>query len=145
MKTIRFEDVRFFQDESKRKTVALYEYGAFDAYEDFLNSRSKVLDNETDINQVPEEVLLPNEIRAISTCHVKDTWNSDEGKKRAYFKLLKSYNKMKLRAINRMISRYNIDLKVLSRLSGFYEKKTNSLVKLIKNPDGTNNHENYKS
>jgi hypothetical protein len=136
------EDVEFYQNEDKRKTIAVYNGCAFDAYADYLASTSTVSDvGMIDISSIPEEIIMPNEIRTISTCHGTDKWDPEVGKRQAFYKLLRSYNKMKFRAINRMIKSYADKSLAMTRTAGYYNNNIDRYTKMIRSPQGVKSNE----
>lgn len=137
MKTINYEDVRFFQNPDERKTIALYEGCGVDAYSDFIRVTNEAsVEGFITVDMIPEELFIPNTIRAISTCHDQDQWDPEIGKKQAYFKLLRSYNKMKNRAISRMIKKLNNQIKATDKLSNYYDTSITRYNKLVRYPKG---------
>lgn len=136
MNNISIENVEFFQDEEKGKTVAVYSGCELDAFADFKDRLDKITSDSlmVEFDTVPEEVILPSKIKAISTCHFPDKWDPEKGKNQAYYKLLRSYNKMKLRAVNRLIKFFNRELNAAEDLVSYYKRSQVRLTNVIKNP-----------
>lgn len=109
MKTrIKYEDVDFYQDNKKKVTVAVIDGCSLDAYMDYLAEVKAPIQDESsltydDFMTIPEQLMMPSTIRSKSTCSNSDNWDPEIGKRQAFFKLCRTYNKMKNRAFKRMI------------------------------------------
>lgn len=67
--------------------------------------------------------LMPKKLRVTVICDDEDTYDEEEGKKRAKDKLIKSYN----RAFNKRVNLFDDDLKNL--YEAIVEKRANKLKK----------------
>jgi len=136
---ISIEDVKFFQDAEAGKTVAVLEGHALDAYLDFLSELGYKSIDASDVFNVPEQFMLPSKITSVSTCHGTDKWDPDQGKNQAFFKLNRQYNKMKMRAIKRVIEMNNSMNVTLFKLNAKYEVRVGHYDRKVRNPSKRSN------
>lgn len=140
MTTIDFKDVEIYQNPEKGKTVAVASGLELDAYMDFLKKSNTDCNKGPDFFSIPEEVMMPSTIKAISTCHDSDNWDADRGKKQAYYKLLRSYNKIKNRALHRFIDKNLREVEILKTMSEECVSNVKHYDQLVRNPkDGGKN------
>lgn len=137
MKTIEYEDVEFYQNPDKRKTVAVCSGLELDAYVDFLQDNNLLVNTGLSMDQlinIPEEIMMPSTIKAMSTCHSNDNWDPEIGKKQAYYKLLRTYNKMKNRAFKRFIELSKHHITVLDNLVSKCDNRVSHYDQLVRHP-----------
>lgn len=72
--------------------------------DDAYNVLCKYLPNYIHIDK--SAVKMPNYIRAVATCHVNDTYDSEIGKKVAKEKVIRKYN----RAMTKILNRFGADM-----------------------------------
>ena len=131
---IEMNEVTFYQNPEEGKTVAVIENVFADAYFDLVHTKSCSYEDIVNPIMIPEEFLMPNTIKAISTCHDPDKWDPETGKKQAYYKLLRTYSKMKHRVIDRVIKRMKSQIDDLNKMNSQYLNDVDHYNKLVRYP-----------
>lgn len=97
------EEVRVYENKSKKSTTAVLQDVQFDAIFKILKVLNSHNHDLQGICEVPnlESALIPTKIVATTVCHAGDEFDSDEGRKVAIKKVMKKHNLSFRKALKR--------------------------------------------